>query len=152
LEMVWTLVPLALAMLIFFWSASLYFDIARPPDNALEIYVVGRQWMWHLQHPGGQREINALHVPAGRPVKLIVTSEDVGHSVFIPAFRVKMDAVPGMYTSPWSQATRPGRHRLFCAEYCGTNHSQMIGEVVVLEPAEYEQWLSGQADRSLALQ
>lgn len=108
LELFWTAVPLALALVIFFWGAWVYFDIFRPPDDSLEVYVTGRQWMWHLQHPGGQREINTLHVPIGRPVKLILTSEDVIHSFYVPAFRIKMDAVPGKYTYAWFHATVPG--------------------------------------------
>jgi cytochrome c oxidase subunit 2 len=152
LEITWTVIPLGLAMIIFFWGASVFFDIFRPPDNALEVYVTGRQWMWHLEHPGGQREINTLHVPMGRPVKLIMTSEDVIHSFYVPAFRVKMDVLPGKYTYTWFEPTKAGEYRLFCAEYCGTNHSRMIGRVVVLEPAEYERWLYERADRSMALQ
>ncbi len=151
LESAWTLIPLFLAMIMFFWGASVYFDIFRVPDNALEVYVVGRQWMWHLQHPGGQREINALHVPVGRPVRLIMTSEDVIHSFYVPAFRVKLDVLPGKYTSIWFEPTVAGEYRLFCAEYCGTNHSRMIGKVVALEPADYERWLSERADLSPAL-
>lgn len=152
LELFWTFVPLALALAIFFWGAGIYFDVVRPPEDALEVYVTGKQWMWHLQHPGGQREINMLHVPVGRPVKLIMTSEDVLHDFYIPAFRVKMDAVPGKYTNVWFEATKPGTYNFFCALYCGTEHSRMIGTVVVLEPAEYERWLAERADLSLALQ
>src|SRR5262249_12546889 len=117
-----------------------------------EVYVIGKQWMWHLQHPGGQREINQLHVPLGRPVKLIITSEDVLHDFWIPAFRVKMDAVPGRYTYLWFEPTKTGTFHLFCALYCGTEHSRMIGQVVVMKPEEHEQWLAERADRSLALQ
>ena len=103
--------------------------------------MLGRQWMWELQHPEGRREINELHVPLGRPVRLTMTSQDVIHSFFIPAFRIKQDVVPGRYTSLWFQPTKPGRYHLFCAEYCGTKHSGMIGWVVVMEPADYQQWL-----------
>lgn len=152
LELFWTGVPLIIVMVIFFWGATLYFDIMRTPDNALEIYVTGKQWMWHLQHPGGQREINQLHIPLGRPVKLIMTSEDVLHDFFVPAFRVKMDAVPGRYTYSWFEATKTGTYHLFCALYCGTEHARMIGQVVVMRPEEYEDWLTEKADRSLALQ
>jgi cytochrome c oxidase subunit 2 len=152
LEMAWTIVPLGIVLVIFVWGASLYLDIRRTPDNALEVYVTGKQWMWHLQHSGGQREINALHVPVGRPVKLIMTSEDVLHDFYIPAFRTKMDVVPGRYTYLWFEATKTGTYHLFCALYCGTEHSRMIGDVVVMEPADYETWLSQRADRSLALQ
>jgi cytochrome c oxidase subunit 2 len=156
LEIAWTAIPLAIVMAIFVWGASIYLDIRRTPDEAIEVYVTGKQWMWHLQHTGGQREINQLHVPVGKPVKLIMTSEDVLHDFAIPAFRTKMDAVPGKYTYTWFQATKPGTYHIFCALYCGTEHSRMVGEVTVMEPADYEHWLSGsgaqKADRSLALQ
>jgi cytochrome c oxidase subunit II len=152
LEIFWTVVPLALALVMFFWGASVYLDMNRPPANALEVYVTGRQWMWHLQHPGGQREINTLHVPVGRPIKLILTSEDVIHDFSIPAFRVKYDAVPGRYTYLWFEATKPGTYHFFCVQYCGTDHSRMIGRVVAMEPQEYERWLAQNADRSLAQQ
>jgi len=125
--------------------------MSRPPDETLNIYVVGKQWMWKFQHLDGQREINELHVPVGRAVKLIMTSEDVIHDVFVPAFRVKADVLPGRYTSIWFQATTPGRYQLFCAEYCGTKHSGMTGQVVVMDPTEYQAWLSGgTAEGSLA--
>jgi cytochrome c oxidase subunit 2 len=152
LESLWSGIPLIIAMGIFLWGARVYLDIRRPPEDALEIYVTGKQWMWHLQHPGGQREINTLTMPVGKPVKLVLTSEDVIHDFYIPAFRVKMDVVPGRYTYSWFQATKPGTYHLFCAMYCGTDHAKMIGKVVVLEPAEYEAWLAAKADRSLALQ
>ncbi len=144
LEVTWIVVPLFLVMIAFFWGASVYFAMARPPANALEIFVVGRQWMWKFQHPDGQREINELHVPLGRPVKLTLASEDVIHSFFIPAFRIKHDVVPGYYTMVWFEATKTGRFHLFCAEYCGTQHAGMMGQVVVLEPNQYEAWLSGE--------
>ncbi|MGE5245944.1 MAG: cytochrome c oxidase subunit II [Betaproteobacteria bacterium] len=151
LELTWTIIPFIIVMVIFVWSASVFFAISTPPDETLNIYVVGKQWMWKFQHLDGQREINELHVPVGRPVKLIMTSEDVIHDVFIPAFRVKADVLPGRYTHEWFQATKPGRYHLFCAEYCGTRHSGMIGEVVVMEPSEYQAWLSGgAAEGSLA--
>jgi len=151
LEVTWTVVPLLITMVIFVWGASVYFAMARPPDETLNIYVVGKQWMWKFQHLDGQREINELHVPVGRAVKLITTSEDVIHDFFVPAFRVKADVLPGRYVTIWFQPTRPGRYHLFCAEYCGTRHSGMIGEVVVMEPNEYETWLSGgAAEGSLA--
>jgi cytochrome c oxidase subunit 2 len=134
---------LALIVPIFVWSASLYFNMYRPPDGALEIYVVGQQWMWKLQHPTGQREINQLHVPVGRPIKLIMTSEDVIHSLYVPAFRVKHDVIPGRYSILWFEATKTGSFHLFCTEYCGTEHSGMVGEVIVMEPAAYQAWLSG---------
>ena len=145
LELLWTIIPLGITMVMFGWGAWVYFELNRPPDDAMEIYVVGKQWMWKFQHPDGQREINELHVPVGRPVKLTDDAEDVIHSFFVPAFRVKLDVVPGRFTTIWFEATKPGRYHLFCAEYCGTRHSGMIGWVVVMEPAEFEAWLSGGA-------
>jgi len=145
LEITWTVVPLFITMVIFVWGASVFFAMTRPPDDTLNIYVVGKQWMWKFQHLDGQREINELHVPLGRPVKLIMTSEDVIHDLFVPAFRMKADVIPGRYTNIWFQPTKPGRYRLFCAEYCGTRHSGMIGEVVVMGPTDYQTWLSGGA-------
>ena len=152
LETTWSIIPLGLTMVIFFWGANVYFELIRPPDDAMEVYVIGKQWMWEIQHPSGPREINQLHIPVGRPIKLVMTSEDVIHDFFIPAFRTKMDAVPGKYTNTWFEATKPGTYHLFCAMYCGTEHSKMIGEIVVMEPAEHEKWLTERADRSLALQ
>jgi cytochrome c oxidase subunit 2 len=143
LEGLWTAIPFAITMIIFFWGASLYATLRRAPDDALPILVVGKQWMWKLQHMSGRREINELHVPVGRPVELTMTSEDVIHSFFVPAFRVKQDAVPGRYTTVWFEATKAGTYHLFCAEYCGTLHSGMIGQVVAMEPAAFEQWLAG---------
>jgi cytochrome c oxidase subunit II len=145
LEITWSVIPLLITMVIFVWGASVFVAMARPPDDTLNIYVVGKQWMWKFQHLDGQREINELHVPLGRPVKLIMTSEDVIHDLFVPAFRMKADVIPGRYTSIWFQPTKPGRYHLFCAEYCGTQHSGMIGEVVVMGPTEYQTWLSGGA-------
>ena len=143
LEVAWSVIPLLISMVIFGWGASLFFTINRPPDDALEIYVVAKQWMWKLQHMGGQREINELHVPIGRAVRLRMTSEDVIHSFYVPVFRVKQDVLPGRYTQLWFRPTKPGRYHLFCAEYCGTKHSGMIGWVYVMEPTEYQAWLSG---------
>ncbi len=143
LELVWTLIPFGLTMVMFFWGASLYFTTMRPPEDALEVYVIGKQWMWHFQHPEGRREINELHVPIGRPVKLIMTSQDVIHSLYVPAFRIKMDVVPGRYTTTWFEATKTGEYHLFCAEYCGTAHAGMGGLVYVMKPTQYEQWLGG---------
>ena len=143
LEITWTVIPLMITMVIFVWGASVFFAMSQPPEGTINVYVVGKQWMWKFQHLDGQREINELHVPVGRPVKLIMTSEDVIHDVFVPAFRVKADVIPGRYTNIWFEPTKPGRYHLFCAEYCGTNHSGMIGNVVVMEPAAYQAWLSG---------
>jgi len=145
LEAAWIAVPLAIVVVVFFWSAQLYVSMNRPPRNALDVYVVGKRWMWKVQHLTGQREINELHVPVGLPIRLNLTSEDVIHSFFVPAFRVKKDAVPGRYNVAWFQATRPGKYHLFCAEYCGTKHSGMIGWVTVMEPAQFQAWLAGGA-------
>src|SRR6266853_5748255 len=145
LETLWSVIPLLIALSIFVWGAKVYFAESRPPKNAMEIYVVGKQWMWKFQHTTGQREINELHVPVGQKVKLIMASEDVIHDVYIPAFRIKADVVPGKYTSQWFEATKPGRYHLFCAEYCGMNHSGMGGWIVVMEPTEFDNWLSGNA-------
>ena len=143
LEILWSVIPFGLTMVMFTWGASIYFNESRPPDNALDIYVVGKQWMWKLEHLGGQREINELHIPVGRAVRLTMTSEDAIHSFFVPAFRTKQDAVPGRYTTTWFTPTKAGKYHLFCAEYCGTNHSRMGGWVYVMEPRDYEAWLSG---------
>ena len=145
LEITWTVIPLIITMVIFVWGASIYFAMASPPPETLNIYVVGKQWMWKFQHLDGRREINELHVPVERDVKLITTSEDVIHDLFVPAFRIKADVLPGRYINIWFRATKPGRYHLFCAEYCGTKHSGMTGEVIVMEPAEYQDWLSGGA-------
>jgi cytochrome c oxidase subunit II len=150
LEAVWIVVPLVLVTVMFVWGSSTYFDMARPPDDALEIYVVGKQWMWKIQHPGGQSEINELHVPVGQPVKLVMTSEDVIHDFSVPAFRTKQDVVPGRYTRTWFEATKVGDYHLFCAEYCGTEHSRMGGWVHVMEPAAYQKWLAERPFRSMA--
>jgi cytochrome c oxidase subunit 2 len=145
LELGWTVVPFLITLVIFFWGAKVYFVMASPPPETLNIYVVGKQWMWKVQHVSGQREINQLHVPVGRPVKLIMTSEDVIHDFSVPAFRVKADVIPGRFVQMWFEPTHPGTYRIFCAEYCGTEHSKMVGEVVVMEPAAYQTWLSGGA-------
>jgi cytochrome c oxidase subunit 2 len=143
LELLWTIIPFLITMVMFGWGAKVFFDLYRPPVGAMEIYVVGKQWMWKAQHMDGQREINELHVPVGRPVKLIMGSEDVIHSFFIPAFRVKADVIPGRYNVLWFTATVPGRYHLFCAEYCGTKHSGMIGSVIAMEPTAFQAWLGG---------
>jgi cytochrome c oxidase subunit II len=143
LELLWTFIPLGIAMVMFAWGAKVFFDLYRPPVGAMEIFIVGKQWMWKAQHVDGHREINELHVPVGRPVKLIMGSEDVIHSYYIPAFRVKADVIPGRYNTLWFTATTPGRYHLFCAEYCGTRHSGMIGWVTAMEPSEFQAWLGG---------
>ncbi|MHC4959918.1 MAG: cytochrome c oxidase subunit II [Planctomycetota bacterium] len=145
LEVTWAVVPLIIVLGTFAWGAQVFYDMKSPPADAMEIFVTGKQWMWKIQHPTGHREINTLHLPTGRKVRLTMTSEDVIHSFFIPAFRVKQDTVPGMYTRMWFEPTKPGTYHLFCAEYCGTKHAEMIGKVIVMDPADYEAWLSGQA-------
>src|SRR5579863_3731737 len=151
LEITWSVVPLGIFMVIFAWGAIIYFKERTPPRGATEVYVVAKQWMWKLEHEEGLREINELHVPVGRDVKMIMTSQDVIHSFYIPAFRIKQDVLPGRYTTLWFRATKPGVYHLFCAEYCGSQHSGMIGQVVVMEPAQYQAWLSdGVTSGSLA--
>jgi cytochrome c oxidase subunit 2 len=152
LELFWTVTPLVIFMIFFVWGATIYFGAYRPPDDAAVIYGEGKQWMWKFQHPDGQREINELHVPTDRPIKVLLTSEDVIHSFFVPDFRVHMDVLPERYTSVWFQATTPGDYRLFCSQYCGTNHAGMIGFVHVMKPADYQQWLNSHAEGSLALE
>jgi cytochrome c oxidase subunit II len=143
LEITWSTIPFLIFMVIFAWGAVVYFKERTPPADATEVYVVAKQWMWKLEHAEGQREINELHVPVGRDVRMIMTSQDVIHSFFIPAFRIKQDVLPGRYTVAWFRATKPGTYHLFCAEYCGTQHSGMVGDIVVMEPAQYETWMNG---------
>ncbi len=151
LEFTWTIIPFGAFIIMFVWGASIYMVEARPPKDAIEIFVVGKQWMWKFQHSEGQREIDQLHVPVGRDVRLTMISQDVIHSMFMPEFRVKQDVLPDRYTTLWFHATKPGRYHIFCTQYCGTMHSGMIGEVVVMEPATYQAWLSGgNAEGSLA--
>ena len=152
LEWFWTLTPLVIFFFMFVWGAQVYFGAYRPPDNAATVYVVGKQWMWKFQHPEGQREINALHVAVGRPVRLVMTSEDVIHSLFIPDFRIHMDLLPERYTSVWFEPTRAGIYHLFCSQYCGTNHAGMVGQVIAMEPEQYGNWLQRKAEGSLGLQ
>ncbi len=153
LELIWTGIPFIIAMVMFVWGASVYFALVRVPDQALDVYAVGKQWMWKFQHREGQREINELHVPVNTPIRVIMTSEDVLHDLFFPAFRTKMDALPGRYTQLWFTATKTGTFHIFCAEYCGTRHSGMIGHVTVMTQADYENWLGGgSAGGSLAEQ
>ena len=143
LETVWSIIPFVISMTIFLGGAIIYFNQYRPPADATEIYVVGKQWMWKIQHGTGQREINELHVPVGRKIKLTMTTEDVLHDFYIPAFRTKIDVIPGRYTTMWFEATKPGKYHLFCAEYCGLNHSGMGGYVYVMEQRDFDNWLSG---------
>ncbi len=145
LEIFWTLVPLGLTLVVFVWGARLFFVTYYPPNDALEINVVAKQWMWKAQHPEGHSEINELHIPSGKPVKLVMTSQDVIHDFFVPAFRVKKDVLPGRYTTLWFEASKPGSYHLFCSQYCGTQHSGMVGRIVVMEPTAFQAWLSGGA-------
>ena len=142
LEITWTLIPLLIALFSFGWGVKVFFRLYRPPANAIEYQVTGKQWMWKIQHPTGQREINELHVPIGQPTRLVMTSEDVIHSFFVPAFRVKADVVPGRQSSIWFTPTKAGRYHLFCTEFCGTEHSGMIGWVTVQTQEEYQAWLA----------
>ncbi len=148
LETTWMVIPLFLSVGMFVWAAAAYFEIkAEPPGEPLEVYAIAKQWMWKFKHPNGAREINTLHVPVGRPVRMLMTSQDVIHSFYVPAFRVKQDVLPGRYTNTWFEATKPGRYHLFCTEYCGTDHAGMGGWVYAMEPADYEKWLARGATR-----
>ena len=140
LEATWTIIPLGIFLVTFVWGAFLYFRIYTPPTNSMNIYIVGKQWMWKAEHPGGQHEINELHVPVGRPVQLTLISQDVFHSYSLPEFRVKREVIPGRYTTVWFEATNPGTYHLFCTQYCGTDHSRMIGEVTAMLPEDYKRW------------
>jgi cytochrome c oxidase subunit 2 len=142
MEIAWTATPLLLFFAAFVWAGRLYIERGQPPADAMKIFVVAKQWMWKAQHAGGQREISELHVPLGQPVVLVMTSQDVIHSFFVPAFRAKQDVLPGRYTELWFTATQAGRFHLFCAEYCGTDHSRMGGDIVVMKPAEFQRWLA----------
>ena len=148
LEIAWTSATALIALGIFLWGADLFLERDHPPAGAIEIAGIGKQWMWIFEHANGRREINELHVPLGRPVVVNLSSEDVIHSMFVPAFRMKMDAVPGRETRLWFQTTRAGTFDLFCAEYCGTDHARMLGEVVAMRPADYAAWLAQQAPSS----
>jgi cytochrome c oxidase subunit II len=141
LEATWTIIPLAIFLLTFVWGALLYFRIYDPPANAMNIYIVGKQWMWKAEHPGGQHEIDSLHVPMGKPIQLTMISQDVFHSFSIPDFRIKREVIPGRYSTVWFEATQVGTYHLFCTQYCGTQHAGMIGEVTVLTPTDYKKWL-----------
>jgi cytochrome c oxidase subunit II len=153
LELTWTIIPSIICVVLFVWSAAVYVRNSRPPAASNEIFVIGKQWMWHLQHPEGPREIDELHIPVGVPVELTMTSQDVIHDFYIPAFRVKKDVLPGRYTQLWFEPTETGTFHLYCAQYCGTNHSEMIGWVYVMEPSDYAAWLSGgEQTESLAAQ
>ena len=142
LEITWSVVPLVILLVMFGWGAKVFVATQRVPPDAVEYFVTGKQWMWKFQHPEGRREINNLHVPVGQRIKLTMTSEDVIHSVFVPAFRVKKDVLPGRYTTLWFEATTPGTYRMFCNEYCGVEHSLMSGSIIVMEARDYQRWLS----------
>jgi cytochrome c oxidase subunit 2 len=151
LEIAWTAIPFGIFLFMFAWGVRIFYKERHPPAGSVQVFVVGKQWMWKIQHPEGKREINELHVPAGQPVKLMMTSEDVIHDFFVPAFRVKQDVVPGRYETMWFEATKTGQYHLFCSQYCGTNHAQMRGYVTVMEPADFQKWLaSGPPTESMA--
>jgi len=150
LELAWSVLPFVIAMGIFAYATVVYFEIVRPPAETLQIYSTGKRWMWRFQYINGRAEINELHIPKGRPVKVTFTSEDVLHSLYFPSFRVKADAIPGRYSEIWFEPTEVGETHIFCAEYCGTKHSGMIGRVVVMEPVDYQAWLSGSDGQPLA--
>lgn len=143
-EIGWTAGTLFLALFLFWWASATTLQASNPPPGALEIHVAAKQWMWKTRHPNGAREINALHVPRGEAVRLVMTSEDVIHSFFVPAFRQKQDVLPGRFTEMWFRPTKPGEYRLFCAEFCGTDHAVMGGSVTVLEPEDYATWAAAQ--------
>ena len=149
-EIGWMVVPFFIFLAMFYWGASLYFSVLRPPEKALEINVIGKQWMWKFQHAGGQRELNELHVPVNQPIKITVASQDVIHSFFVPAFRLHFDVVPGRYRTTWFMPTKIGEYQLECSQYCGTNHSLMRGKIIVMSQADYENWLALGADNSIA--
>jgi cytochrome c oxidase subunit 2 len=151
-EITWTVIPLIVGLGIFAWAAEVFFRVETPPADALQVWVVGKQWMWKLQHAEGNREINELHVPVGRAVVLTMTSQDVIHDFFVPDFRTKQDVVPGRYTTEWFIPTKVGRYRIFCAQYCGTSHAAMTGWVDVMEPQDYQKWLltTGQGETMAA--
>ncbi|MFY9560799.1 MAG: cytochrome c oxidase subunit II [Terriglobales bacterium] len=151
LELTWSIIPFCVFLVFFVWGAVIFFQERTPPQDATEVYTIAKQWMWKFEHRGGQREINELHVPIGRDVKMIMTSQDAIHSFYVPAFRIKQDVLPGRYTTLWFHATKAGTYHLFCAEYCGTQHSGMIGWVVVMQPRDYEAWMSGGGNQPLAV-
>jgi cytochrome c oxidase subunit 2 len=145
LEVAWSVIPLLMCLAMFWWGTRLFIRANRPPAGAMKIYVIGKQWMWKVQHPEGRKEINELHVPVGRPVWLILSSQDVIHDFGLPAFRIKRDVVPGQFSEEWFTATTPGQYHLFCDQYCGAQHAEMIGTVTVMEEKDYQRWLSGAA-------
>jgi cytochrome c oxidase subunit 2 len=151
-EMSWTIATLVVFFGLFIWGSFIYLDDFKPPKNALKIYVVAKQWMWKVEHAGGQREIDALHVPVNKSIELVMTSQDVIHDFFIPAFRLKRDVLPGQYETLWFRARKTGTYQLFCAQFCGTSHAAMIGAVYVLSDPDYANWLAhnGTSDTLIA--
>jgi cytochrome c oxidase subunit 2 len=143
LEATWTVVPFLLMLVMYFWGAGLYVHMKRPAEHGMEIHVIGKQWMWKIEHPEGVREIDEMHVPVGVPIKLVLASQDVIHDFFIPAFRMKQDLIPGSYVTEWFQATQTGTYYLFCSQYCGAGHSSMVGKIYVMSQSDYEAWLAG---------
>ena len=150
LETIWTIIPSILLIVIFVYGFVVYKDMRTPPEDSLEVTVIGRQWLWQFKYNNGKTTLNELYIPEGRPIKLVMTSEDVLHSFFVPAFRVKQDLVGGMYTYLWFTPTKNGTYELFCAEYCGTGHSAMLGKVIVMSPQEYEKWEKGEEEKAVA--
>jgi cytochrome c oxidase subunit II len=142
LEVTWTVIPMILVAIMYFWGAAIFVKNADPPPNSTEIFVIGKQWMWHIEHSNGKREINALHIPEGVPIKLTMTSQDVIHDFFVPVFRVKKDVLPDRYTTEWFEATQVGQYHFFCNQYCGMGHSLMRGWVYVMTPEDYQKWLN----------
>jgi cytochrome c oxidase subunit 2 len=151
-EMSWTIATLVVFFGLFIWGSFIYVDDFQPPENALRVYVVAKQWMWKVEHAGGQREIDALHVPVNKPIELVMTSQDVIHDFFVPAFRLKRDVLPGQYETLWFKARKAGTYQLFCAQFCGTSHAAMIGDVYVLSDPDYAGWLAhnGTSDTLIA--
>jgi cytochrome c oxidase subunit II len=145
LEAAWTVATLLIFFGLFVWGADLYVRLFQPPSDALKIYVIGKQWMWKIEHQGGQREINVLHLPVGRPIQLVMTSEDVIHDFSVPAFRIKHDVLPGRYETLWFEVNEPGTYHLFCTQLCGTGHADMFGEIVAMAAPEYQNWLQQNA-------
>lgn len=153
IETGWTTATLIVFFGFFIWGAHLFVRLQQPPANAVKIYAIGKQWMWKVEYPGGQREINAMHVPVNTPIQVVLTSEDVIHDFFVPAFRIKHDVLPDRYDTVWFKPTRTGTYHLFCSQFCGTLHASMVGQVVVLSAPDYRRWLEQNgASQSLVAQ
>jgi cytochrome c oxidase subunit 2 len=144
IEMTWILIPFFIFLGLFVWAGNVYYEMFSPPRDGVAIYVVGKQWMWKIEHPEGRREINQLHIPAGRTIVLTMTSQDVIHDFDVPAFRIKHDVLPGRYERMWFKATTPGTYHLFCGQYCGDFHSRMVGDIIVMPPVDYARWLQAE--------